>query len=192
MKKILLFSSIFVIATAILFSFTFSKKIIVIDAGHGGEDHGAVVNEISEKDIVQDIAHLIQSKNKDENVKIILTRDGDKQISLLERVQLMASANPNMVLSLHLNNFPTQSKKNGTEIFIQKNDASKILGEKLAAHFDNCLISEMNLYILNNSEVPTIMLQLGNMKNNDDLKYFNSPAGKQEISRKILKFIAEN
>lgn len=119
MKKILLFSSIFVIAAAILFSFTFSKKIIVIDAGHGGDDHGAVVNEISEKDIVQDIANLIQSGNKDENVKIILTRDEDQQISLVDRVQLMTSANPKMVISLHLNNFSAKSKKNGTEIFIQ-------------------------------------------------------------------------
>lgn len=192
MKNIILFSSIFTIAFAVILSFTVNKKIVVIDAGHGGNDHGAVVNEIYEKDVVKDIAHLIQSKNKDENVKIILTRDGDEQISLVERVQLMVSANPTMVISLHLNNFSGKSEKNGTEIFIQNNDRSKLLGEKLAAHFDNCIISERNLYILKNSEVPTVMLELGNMSNDDELNYMKSNIGKQEISRKILKFISEN
>ena len=192
MKKILLLSSFLILITALLFSFKTDKKLIIIDAGHGGDDHGAIVNNILEKDLVLDIANLIQASSKNKDFEIVLTRDGDFTLPLAKRVSMITSKKPVLLLSLHMNNFPSTSKStNGTEIFTQANDVSRDLGIQLSRHFDDCATAEKNLYILKNSEVPAIILELGNMRNEKDLKYVESAHGKREISHKITKFIAD-
>ena len=176
--------------SAVFLSFKADKKIIVIDAGHGGDDHGATYNQISEKDVVQDIAKKIKAWSENKNVEIILTREDDLNVQLSERVKKIGSAKPDLVISLHTNSYPNNNKA-GTEIFIQENDASKSYGTRLAEMFNNCPVNPKNLYILKNSEVPVIMLEIGNIRNENEFNYMNSENGKSEISRKILKFINE-
>lgn len=74
---------------------------IVIDAGHGGKDTGAIINSISEKDIVYAISQKIKSLEHN-NFEFILLRDDDKFISLKDRVTKINSIQPDLVLSLIL------------------------------------------------------------------------------------------
>lgn len=184
-----------VLASTAILSFTpVSKIIIVIDAGHGGNDLGANKNGILEKDLVLKIAQQIKKvNNKDGKYEIVLTRDGDTNASLSERTAQINKLNPEMVISLHINSTPeANTPKNGYEIFVQNTVESKSLAEKLSKKLGACNIREQNLHILKNSKSPALLVELGYINNTKERAYLNSNDGQQEIAQKFADFINEN
>src|SRR5699024_10896033 len=89
-------------------------KVICLDAGHGGHDGGATANGLKEKDLTLDIAKRIQSKLKNYNVKVIMTRTTDKFLSLTERTNIANRNKADLFLSVHINS----SGGTGFESFI--------------------------------------------------------------------------
>ncbi|MGD1320020.1 N-acetylmuramoyl-L-alanine amidase family protein [Chryseobacterium sp. 2R14A] len=181
-------------STAILSFTPVSKKIIVIDAGHGGNDLGANKNGILEKDLVLKIAQEIKKANdKDGKYEIVLTRDNDTYATLSERTAQINKLNPEMVISLHVNSTPeADTPKNGHEIFIQNTAESKSLAEKLSKKLGECNIREQNLHILKNSKSPALLVELGYINNTKEREYLNSNDGQREIAQKFADFINEN
>ena len=160
MKKLITLFSALVFSSTVLFSFNNTKKTVIIDAGHGGNDHGAAYNDVLEKNIALAVASKIKSLNKDENTEIILTRENDSYPSLSDRSAFVNKKNPVMVISLHLNrNSEANTQRNGTEVYYSENnekaEASKILAEKLASKFENSSVKSQNLHILRASKSVT-------------------------------------
>ena len=181
-------------ASAALLSFsTETKKIIVIDAGHGGNDFGANVNGISEKDMVLNIARQIKkASDKDGTYEVILTRSEDTSTTLTERTEQINKLNPEMFISLHINRTPeANTNKSGHEIFIQKTSESKSLAEKLSKKLGECSIKEENLHILRNSKSPAVLVELGYINNIKEREYMNNSDGQREIAQKFADFINE-
>ena len=82
------------------------KYRIVVDAGHGGVDSGAVSGNLLEKDFTLEAANYMYNRFKELGVPVIITRDTDKTLSRAERINLMKSlgTDPNViVLSNHIN-----------------------------------------------------------------------------------------
>ncbi|KQK26500.1 N-acetylmuramoyl-L-alanine amidase [Chryseobacterium aquaticum] len=169
------------------------KKIIVIDAGHGGQDKGATFEKASEKQIVLDIASKIKEINNSQSkYEVVLTRDDDSYPSLTERTDKINSLNPEMVISLHVNRTPeNETSKNGHEIYIQNSDASKNIADKISKKLGNCSISEKNLHILRESKAPAVLVELGFINNTEDRKYITSQKGQKEIAQKFVEFFNE-
>lgn len=169
------------------------KKIIVIDAGHGGQDKGAIFEKASEKQIVLDIASKIKEINNSQSkYEVVLTRDDDSYPSLTERTDKINSLNPEMVISLHVNRTPeNETSKNGHEIYIQNSDASKNIADKISKKLGNCSISEKNLHILRESKAPAVLVELGFINNTEDRKYITSQKGQKEIAQKFVEFFNE-
>ncbi|MEG2510653.1 MAG: N-acetylmuramoyl-L-alanine amidase [Chryseobacterium sp.] len=181
-------------ASAAMLSFsTETKKIIVIDAGHGGNDFGANVNGISEKDMVLNIAQQIKkASDKDGKYEVILTRSDDTYATLAERTEQINKLNPEMVISLHINRTPeANTNKSGHEIFIQNTQESKNLAQKLSKKLGECSIKEENLHILRNSKSPAVLVELGYINNTKEREYMNSSDGQREIAQKFADFINE-
>lgn len=90
---------------------------VVIDAGHGGKDVGAVDNGVREKDInltvAQKLGKLIKSKLKD--VKVVFTRDNDTFLSLQERADKANKAKGDLFISIHTNSVD-KANKNRTSV----------------------------------------------------------------------------
>lgn len=189
MQNIFKISGLFLLTILFSFSTVNDKKLIVIDAGHGGKDLGANRNGIAEKEVVLQIAKKIKEFNKNENIEILFTRDSDSYPTLTERTDFINGLSPDLVISLHVNNSKNSEIK-GTEIYAQSTTLD--LAKKLAAKFGNCRTAEPNLHLLKNSKSPTLLLELGYISNEDDRTYMNSERGKSEISQKIIEFIAEN
>ncbi|MFY1047043.1 N-acetylmuramoyl-L-alanine amidase family protein [Chryseobacterium sp. GP-SGM7] len=181
-------------STAILSFTPVSKKFIVIDAGHGGNDLGANKNDILEKDMVLKIAQQIKkTSDKAGKYEIILTRSDDTYASLAERTEKINKLNPEMVISLHVNSTPeANTPKSGHEIFIQNTAESKNLAEKLSKKLGECNIREQNLQILKNSKSPAVLVELGYINNTKEREYLNSDDGQREIAQKFAEFINEN
>lgn len=79
--------------------------VIVIDAGHGGEDYGAIgPRGTREKDVALDIAkELAKLIRKDKQFKVIMTRDRDKTITLQDRAKIANEAAADLFISIHAN-----------------------------------------------------------------------------------------
>ncbi|MCI9846161.1 N-acetylmuramoyl-L-alanine amidase [Flavobacterium pectinovorum] len=181
-----------------LFAFTsIEKKIIVIDAAHGGSDFGATLAGSQEKIIVETIAKKIKSQNKNENLEIVLLREGDNFMELDERVSIINKLNPNLVISLHINASKDFSK-NGVEAYISsdakfynqsKKSAETVLEKITAENLSKGKVAEANFFILKKSDCPAMTLELGYLSNEKDRKYITSEKGQNEIAEKILEAI---
>jgi len=77
---------------------------VVIDAGHGGRDPGAIANGMQEKDITLDIAQRLAARLRTEaGVRVIMTRDGDVFVPLQERGRIANRGNGKLFVSIHVN-----------------------------------------------------------------------------------------
>lgn len=94
-------------------------ETVVIDAGHGGKDPGAVVGKAREKDVVLEIALRLGSliKEKLPDVKVIYTRSTDVFVPLFERSVIANKNNADLFISIHANYCTTPSIK-GTETYV--------------------------------------------------------------------------
>ncbi len=90
---------------------------IVIDAGHGGKDAGAVAHGVREKDIVLKVARKLGQYIEDNlDVEVIYTRTDDRFIELRDRGRIANDAGAKLFVSIHANSAPNRSA-HGTETF---------------------------------------------------------------------------
>lgn len=167
---------------------------IIIDAGHGGVDSGAVgINNVLEKDINLQIALKLKdlfeisgfntkmTRNLDESIH---NRDSDtirsKKISdLKNRLDIVNKDPNNLLISIHQNKFE-DNKYKGAQIFYSKNNPlSRELAQSMQASFAGLLQkdnkreikpSPKNVFLLNRSNVPSIIVECGFLSNSDDVK----------------------
>lgn len=175
-------------------SFTpFDKKLIIVDAGHGGNDMGANRYGIYEKDIVLNIGKEIQKfNNSQDQYEVILTRDNDTYSQLSDRTALINKLNPEMVISLHVNSSPKpESTEQGAELYTQNTEGSKKLAYRISKKFNTLKIEEKNLHILRESKAPTVLMELGYINNTKDREYLTSEKGQKEIAQKFSEIFRE-
>ena len=103
-------------------------RTIVIDAGHGGKDPGAVgYRGTKEKDIALDVAKRLEKKlSKNMKVKIVMTRDEDIFLRLSERTKIANENNGSLFISIHTN-AAEDRRASGFETFLigqNKNEAA--------------------------------------------------------------------
>ncbi|NPA11320.1 MAG: N-acetylmuramoyl-L-alanine amidase [Epsilonproteobacteria bacterium] len=88
----------------------FSKKIIVIDPGHGGKDSGGYANRVKEKDVVLKVARYLREELKKRGYRVYLTRYRDKFIRLKNRTHFANVKKADLFISLHCNIAPKHLK----------------------------------------------------------------------------------
>ncbi|RVY81751.1 N-acetylmuramoyl-L-alanine amidase [Helicobacter pylori] len=88
-------------------------KKIVLDAGHGGKDCGAMsTNLVCEKDIVLEVVKLLHKELKKRGYSVLLTRDKDIYIDLVGRTELANKKSADLFISVHANSIPKHSTSN--------------------------------------------------------------------------------
>ncbi|WRG63354.1 N-acetylmuramoyl-L-alanine amidase [Helicobacter pylori] len=88
-------------------------KKIVLDAGHGGKDCGAMsVNLVCEKDIVLEVVKFLHKELKKRGYSVLLTRDKDIYIDLVARTELANKKSADLFISVHANSIPKRSTSN--------------------------------------------------------------------------------
>ena len=165
--------------------------VIVIDAGHGGEDSGAVANGLLEKDINLSIACKLRDMLKTAGVSVIMTRDEDisigdmscstvrerKNSDLNKRVEIINKNENGLLVSVHQNKFP-QEKYSGTQFFY----ASQVQGsEKLAESMRKSVTGLLqpenkrelksasdSVYILKQAKIPAVIAECGFISNAEE------------------------
>lgn len=120
-------------------------RTVVIDAGHGGKDPGAVANKGKEKDITLAVSLKLGKyiENNCKDVKVIYTRKKDEFIELFKRAQIANSNNADLFICIHVNS----SKKidpYGTETYVM--GLNKTLGNLDVAMTENSVITKEDNY----------------------------------------------
>lgn len=176
-------------------SISTKKRVILLDAGHGGTDTGVKEDGFEEKNIVLKIAKAIKEGNPFDDIDFILLRNDDEQIINTNRANMINEIKPDLVLSLHAN-YNVKNTKKGIEIHVSPMnpyfEEAKKLGEIIEANIsslgvDNLGIIETNSKILRDSKVPTIMIEIGYLTNDYDRKFLINETNYPKIANKVYE-----
>lgn len=178
---------------------------VVIDAGHGGSDHGARSGELQEKDITLKLANYVHELNENKNIKIILTRTGDALPALQDRVRVAGENKADLFISLHTNASPGSSDNkelpSGIEVVIPRENPSleksillgSVLKEELSSLYSvnpKLLQKNAGVFVLNKNVCPAVLVECGYITNPKDREFITSEANQKAVARKILDAIA--
>ena len=168
-----------------------TSKTIILDAGHGGEDGGAVSSEgVTEADINLKIALKVQALLEQSGANVILTRSDEKAIYDLDKKTLRAKKNSDIknrvkignnssadiFVSIHLNKIP-QSEYYGWQTFFKDgNEEGKKLATCIQENLNAAIQKEnkrvplkiSNVYIIKHVEIPTSIVECGFLSNPEE------------------------
>lgn len=181
---------------------------VIIDAGHGGEDGGAEVEGVLEKDVnlaisekTADILRLCGYRVKEVRTEDISVYSDDaetlreKKVSdLHNRVDLFNEYDDNIVVSIHQNKFDN-SKYFGTQLFYSTNHPDSNLLAKAIQTSVVMLLQNDNtrelkpagkdIFILDHAEVPAVIVECGFLSNPDERQKLTDDTYQQEIAYAI-------
>jgi N-acetylmuramoyl-L-alanine amidase len=169
------------------------KGLVIIDAGHGGEDPGAVSNYsgIAEKDLNLRIALLLKNQLEQDGYEVIMTRQEDalnyepgtteildkRRQDLTKRRQIIDTSGADIVVSIHLNKFD-QTQYYGAQAFFppqspESERLAKCIQTQMKAIADptntrSALLKKERIVILKNLKVPTALVECGFLSNADE------------------------
>ena len=186
---------------------------IVIDAGHGEPDGGAVSkNGVAEAGLNLEIALMLEDELDKLGYNIIMTRttenniaDSDKQTSVRamkvsdinNRIKIVNESQADMLISIHMNNFQNP-KYYGWQTFYKKNsEESKIIAENIQAGISNNIdrindrvaLSITDIKLVDKSNIPAVIVECGFLSNEEDLKLLMTNEYKQQIVDGIIEGI---
>lgn len=101
------------------------RPLVVVDAGHGGHDPGAVGNKLREKDINLKAAQELQASLNRLGIDVKLTRATDVYLKLEERTAFANNANADVFISLHCNALPKGKHASGIELYLMADSTDK-------------------------------------------------------------------
>ena len=153
---------------------------IVIDAGHGGHDPGAVHFNRRESDDTLRMARAVRDRLTACGQQVIMTRTTDVFVPLLERSQISNNQNADFFLSIHRNG-AINPAANGVDIFVRPQPSNRevsiaqsILNNiVLVGVQSNRGLKRENFSVLRNTRAPAALLELGFMSNQSDNNLFD-------------------
>lgn len=180
-------------------SYTGKTITVVIDAGHGGNDHGAVSqNGLVEKDITLSIVKKIAALNSNDRIKILLSRGDDQSLSVKDRVEFAKANGANMFISIHLDAAANneQENKNGISVLIDKNNKNILLASALINELkksytteDKVRVRKNGIWVLDANNCPAAMIECGYLTNPGDEAFITNKTNQEKIARNILNAI---
>lgn len=150
-----------------------SQATIVLDAGHGGVDPGAVSDEFHEKEVALETANRLQQRLQTAGAEVILTRSDDSDVSLTDRAYISNLYGADAFISLHYDASNAPNQRSGTSAYYY-DDNDTALAETInsyllsygllpnhGAHFGD-------FQVLRDNDRPAVLLELGYMNHDLD------------------------
>ncbi|SEF84486.1 N-acetylmuramoyl-L-alanine amidase [Bosea lathyri] len=111
-----------------------TRRTIVIDPGHGGIDPGAVVASIAEKSVVLAFGTKLREQlEANGRYRVVMTRDGDRFVSLAERVKIARAEGADLFVSIHADSLTQSQEVRGATIYTGSERATDAESARLAA-----------------------------------------------------------
>jgi N-acetylmuramoyl-L-alanine amidase len=174
-----------------------SKMTIAIDAGHGGTNIGATGSQtdIREKDYTLLIAKQLEIALKQKKAKVIMTREKDTTLSMYERISLLKHANPDLLISIHLNSSDMDTVR-GVSTYYRyigfRPLSQAILNSMLQTglhEFGN--VGSFNFSLSGPTDYPNCLVEVAFLSNKADEKRILNPKFRQLVAKKIVAGIED-
>jgi N-acetylmuramoyl-L-alanine amidase len=182
-----------------------ASKVIVIDAGHGGIDGGAVSSDgLEEKEITLKVASYLRDFLQQSGAYVVLTRESDKDLAgvgngksrwkardLNQRLKLVKDENADLFISIHGNAFP--GKSHGAQTFY---NPTREANKKLATYIQTEMVHNLenthrvakpknDVYLLKYSPVPTALVEVGFLSNPVEAQLLRDEKYQRKIAASI-------
>ncbi|WP_282941269.1 N-acetylmuramoyl-L-alanine amidase [Paenibacillus sp. RC67] len=202
--------SIMILLIALLIAFpssTFAAKIVV-DAGHGGSDPGAIgVNGLYEKTVNLDIAQKLRGFLIQQGYEVSMTRTDDTYISLNDRVDFTNAQKADLFVSVHANSYSNPDSRGAMVLYYDKNfpqvdypassqmtaltPESKELAQKVLEKFvttvgvNNLGLVESSVYVVRMGTIPSILVETSFLSNAKDAAMLNNDGVRTQMAKAI-------
>lgn len=190
----------------------FEIRQIIIDAGHGGTDGGAIsVTGMPEKELNLQTSQTLEAMMTALGFQVIMTRNSDTELTCPEsggsrkmqdlkgRLKI-AEANPEIpFVSIHMNKFP-QSKYSGLQVYYSPNNTeSKVLADAIQESVKSMLQPENNretkpatssIYLLYKIKSPAVLIECGFISNQQEAELLENKEYRQSLCLAISSALA--
>ena len=153
---------------------------IMIDAGHGGRDPGAVFNGRQEKDDALRLALAVGQILEDRGVDVEFTRTTDIYESPTQKAMKANNAGADFCVSIHRNSFPTPNAASGAEVLVYNREGIKSeMAENVVQQLENVGFRNLgvkerpNLAVLRRTQMPAILVEAGFINSDTDNQIFD-------------------
>lgn len=202
----------------IMLGFPLQGATVVIDPGHGGIDSGVTSDRIEEKNITLAISQELVKLLKQAGATSILTRCRDEDISYLfpgetssryqrdikARVKIINESGADLFVSIHIDSCTDPSIRGAIAFYNQKHPKNKLLAETIQKHLNPAVntnvqpgeyvhqdIKEGSYYILNETEVPGVIMEVAFMTNPTDRELIVQKSHQVRIAQSLFMGILE-
>ena len=169
------------------------EQIVVIDAGHGGHDPGAVYMDVKEKDINLDMALKLEELLNSAGIKTYMIRKEDVYVSLRDRTDFANNLNATLFFSIHNNAF--NKSANGTETLYNPNIDydGNLTGKEFATIIQEELVSKLGtrnrrivkrpeLAVLKWTNMPAVLAEIAFITNDNDRELLKKETFRQDAA----------
>ena len=196
----------------------FSKtngRIIVLDAGHGDPDGGAVSSRGTvESDLNLSVAKLLEKQLVSRGYTVIMTREtkngihseGAKSIrqkkreDMEKRLELVNSSGADIFVSIHMNLFQNEKYRGAEVLYSEKFENSPLLAELIQAELKaidpenqtrQAKKADGGIYLLKNAEIPAVLVECGFLSNPEEEKLLKDKAYQERLAGAVCDGIVE-
>jgi N-acetylmuramoyl-L-alanine amidase len=176
-----------------------SHPLIILDAGHGGRDQGAKVQNVLEKRLCLTSVFLAKRALENLGYRVILTRSRDVYLSLARRVSIANKMEGALFVSIHFNSAESTSA-NGVEVFYfpSKKQTNRMQESKLLANsvlyqvIDQTTlhsrgVKQGNHHVTRETAMPAILIEGGFMTNSSELDFLKDRTNLAKLAEGIAR-----
>jgi N-acetylmuramoyl-L-alanine amidase len=179
------------------------NNLIIIDAGHGGFDPGAIGHsglqeKISNLAIARKLAKILEDKGQ----KTLLTRNSDTFLSLQKRVNIANGADAHLFVSIHANSINNKTAGGVETYYNSSHKKSRLFAEKIHDKLSRSLgindrgIKNDNFYVIKYTDMPSVLVETAFLSNPEEEKLLSSPDFQSKaaalIADGIIDYLREN
>ncbi len=183
------------------------KTKIILDAGHGGIDPGVLgkTSGVKESQINLDIVKRAETLFTNAGFDVVLTRKSDvglygvatknrKKKDMAKRKEIIEKENPDLVVSVHLNEYSLSSRRGGQVFYRKGSEQSEILAKSIQNEV-NMLYEDVkdysaltaDLFMLNCTDAPSVLVECGFLSNAKDEELLLTEEFREQVAYSIFK-----
>jgi len=177
-------------------------RLIIVDAGHGGKDPGAISPlrtgkpQLIEKHLTLDIAFRLKRLLENAGYKVVMTRTEDVYVPLPDRVAIANNLRADAFVSVHLNSFPQPGAQWGTEVYFWT-PQSYPLAESIYRNLLAILgrkgngIRQRQLYVVRHTVMPSVLVEPCYLNHPEEEELLRDENFREKIAIAICRGIME-
>ncbi|HEY8908897.1 MAG TPA: N-acetylmuramoyl-L-alanine amidase [Desulfosporosinus sp.] len=189
-----------------IWSWTLGDRVVLIDAGHGGVDPGAVgISKVLEKDVTLAVSKRLQALVQQSGAKTIMVREDDRDLGtsqgllkrkredLAQRIQLALDTQAEVYISIHANSFPN-AKLTGAQTFYHSDSPEgKLLAQSIQQELNKMtngnrvIKGNQDIYVLKKAHQAAVTVELGFLSNSAEEQLLATPEYQQKLAVAIYQ-----